>query len=148
MHILQLSMKKQISQACYYHGQTNSFPFHCEVLGHVLGPAKGNGNEMAQWVLKANGRVVPCHTLHLLKPEEEHSPTEQKKCDSFNELVERIWGTSISPPKEHNESDKGDNFEEYQEDTEKPRTIPGIEDSVDLTEICPSRRVGHFKAPC
>ena len=44
---------------CYYREQTAAFPHNHEVLGQVLGPAQGEGNEMAQWVLKANGRVVP-----------------------------------------------------------------------------------------
>jgi hypothetical protein len=44
---------------CYYRENTNKFPFNKEVLGRVLGPAKGEGNEMAQWILKANGNVVP-----------------------------------------------------------------------------------------
>ena len=44
---------------CYYHEQTAAFPHNREVLGWVLGPTQGKGNEMAQWVLKANGRVVP-----------------------------------------------------------------------------------------
>ena len=43
---------------CYYCEQTAAFPHNCEVLGGVLGPVRGEGNEMAQWVLKANGRVV------------------------------------------------------------------------------------------
>ena len=33
---------------CYYHEQTAAFPHNCEVLGRVLGPARGEGNEMAQ----------------------------------------------------------------------------------------------------
>ena len=44
---------------CYYCEQTAAFPHNREVLGKVLGPARGEGNEMAQWVLKAKGRVVP-----------------------------------------------------------------------------------------
>ena len=44
---------------CYYHEQMAAFPHNREVLGRDLGPARGEGNEMAQWVLKANGRVVP-----------------------------------------------------------------------------------------
>ena len=35
------------------------FPHNQEVLGHVLGPARGEGNELSQWVLKSNGNVVP-----------------------------------------------------------------------------------------
>ena len=30
-----------------------------EILGRVLGPVTGEGNEMSQWILKANGVVVP-----------------------------------------------------------------------------------------
>ena len=44
---------------CYFRDQTAAFPNNKEVLGRVLGPARGAGNEMAQWILKANGRVVP-----------------------------------------------------------------------------------------
>ena len=40
-------------------------------------------------------------------------------------------GASINPLKEQVESNKADDFEEYQDDTEKPRTTPDIEDSVD-----------------
>ena len=48
---------------CYYCDQTAAFPHNCEVLGRVLGPTPGEGNEMAQWVLKANGKVVPRRSL-------------------------------------------------------------------------------------
>ena len=48
---------------CYYREQTAAFPHNHEVLGRVLGPARGEGNEMAQWVLKANGKVVPRRSL-------------------------------------------------------------------------------------
>jgi hypothetical protein len=44
---------------CYFRNQKEKFPFNREILGRILGPAKGEGNEMAQWVLKANGNVVP-----------------------------------------------------------------------------------------
>ena len=44
---------------CYYHEQTAAFPHNREVLGWVLGPTRGKGNEMAKWVLKANGGVGP-----------------------------------------------------------------------------------------
>jgi hypothetical protein len=39
---------------CYFREQKQSFPYTREVLGRVLGPYKGAGNEMAQWILKAN----------------------------------------------------------------------------------------------
>jgi hypothetical protein len=118
---------------CYYLEQTNKFPFNHEVLGRVLGPARGEGNEMAQWILKANGNVVPRQMLRPLKTEEIHSETEQCKCQTFNALIERRWGTSINPPKvQPIESDNDDDsFEEYHDDVEQPRVIPDIEDTVD-----------------
>ena len=44
---------------CYFREKKAKFPFNREILGRVLGPATGAGNEMAQWILKANGKVVP-----------------------------------------------------------------------------------------
>ena len=37
---------------CYFRDQTTAFPNNNKVLGRVLGPARGAGNEMAQWILK------------------------------------------------------------------------------------------------
>jgi hypothetical protein len=79
----------------------------------VLGPVRGEGNEMAQWTLKANGSVVPRRSLRPLKPKELRSDTETSRRILFDELIERRWQTSINPPKV--ESTKNDNkdFEEY-----------------------------------
>eukprot|EP00957_Ditylum_brightwellii_P047538 3610461-Ditylum_brightwellii.AAC.1 len=66
-----------------------SFPFNKEILGHVLGPSKGEGNEMAQWVLKGNGNIVPRQTLRLLKAEELNSKTEIRSRNLFDSLIER-----------------------------------------------------------
>ena len=83
---------------CYYCEQTAAFPHNHEVLGRVLGPAQGEGNEMAQWVLKATRRVVPRRSLQPLTTAEKHSMVENKKCDVFDALIERRMGTSIIPP--------------------------------------------------
>ena len=55
------------------------------------------GNEMAQWILKANGRVVPRRSLRPLKVDELHSPVELKKREVFDELVQRRWGSPMTP---------------------------------------------------
>ena len=83
---------------CCYREHTAAFPHNREVLGRVLGPAHGEGNEMAQWILKANGRVVPCRSLRPLTIAGLHSPVEHKKRDVFDALIERRMGTSINPP--------------------------------------------------
>ena len=117
---------------CYYREHNEQFPFNREVLGRVLGPALGEGNEMCQWVLKANGNVVPRRTLRPLRVDEIHSNVEQKKRDTFDALIEGRWGTSTTPPNE-SKNPKEDPWEEYSDDDELPRQIPDIEDTVDAT---------------
>ena len=83
---------------CYIRDQTAAFPNNMEVLGRALGPARGAGNEMAQWILKANGRVVPRKSLRPLKVDEIHSPVEIKKREVYDELILKRWGTTMTPP--------------------------------------------------
>ena len=69
----------------YYFGENNSaFTLEREFLGRVLGPAKGEGNGMAQWALKANGNVVPCRTTRSLNTSELSSETEKRKRNFFD----------------------------------------------------------------
>jgi hypothetical protein len=116
---------------CYFREQKEMFPFNGKVLGRILGPAKGEGNKMAQWVLKANGRVVPRCTCWPLTVAETHSDQEQKKRAIFDGLIERRWGTSINPPKHDPDDNEHNEYKEYEDDNEVARTIPDIEDSVD-----------------
>ena len=102
---------------CYYRDHTEKFPLNKEVLGWILGPAKGEGNEMAQWVLKANGNVVPQCTARPLTVAETHSTTELKKRGTFDALVEKQWGTSMSPPPVPKDDAKSV-FNEYEDDDE------------------------------
>jgi len=105
---------------CYFREQKQSFPFNREMLGRVLGPAKGEGNEMAQWILKANGNVVPRRSSRPLKVDEMHSTTEIKKQQIFDGLIERRWGTSVNPPKPSSENPSDNEFEEH-EDEDEPK---------------------------
>jgi hypothetical protein len=54
----------------YFREDSASFPFEKEQLGRCLGPTKNEGNEMAQWVLKDNGKVLPRRTLRRLSTAE------------------------------------------------------------------------------
>jgi hypothetical protein len=118
---------------CYFREQKERFPFNREILGRVLGPAKGEGNEMAQWILKANGNVIPRRSSRPLKVDEIHSATEMKKRETFDGLIERRWGTSINPPKPTDDVEDLDTkeFEEHEDEDESKRIIPDIEDVVD-----------------
>jgi hypothetical protein len=120
---------------CYFNEKRNRFPFMREVLGRVLGPARGEGNEMCQWVLRSNGTVVPRRSLRPLKPEEMRSAHELQKMTIFDALIERRHGTSINPPKKQTQVDETDDneFEEYSDLDEEARKIPDTEDAVDST---------------
>ena len=142
-HTLVMGEEGDISNLCqfswyewvYFHEHTAAFPHNKEVLGRILGPARGAGNEMAQWILKANGQVVPRCSVRPLHPSELTSPSEQSKCHSFDTLIERRFGTSINPPQQLNDGDgnSGDfeNFEPYDNDNEAIWPKPKIEDTVD-----------------
>ena len=79
---------------CYFREHTAAFPFPQEVLGRVLGPARGEGNEMAQWVLKANGNVVPRRTVRPLREQEKRHPVVRRKQGDFDAFIEKRFGTS------------------------------------------------------
>ena len=64
-------------QWCYYREEGhNIFPLPKELLGRVLGPAKNEGNEMAQHVLTHKGTVVPRRSLRRLTESEVASEVE------------------------------------------------------------------------
>ena len=122
---------------CYCHEQTAAFPHNREVLGRVLGPARSEGNEMAQWVLKANGKVVPRRSLQPLTIAEQHSAVEHKKRDVFDALVERRMGTSINPPPTPEDQDPAmedptnENFLDDDDEMDGPAESPNHEDILD-----------------
>jgi hypothetical protein len=117
---------------CYWWDDTEKFPHPREILGRVLGPARGAGNEMAQWVLKINGRVVPRRTCRPLRDEETRSLLVQKHQATFDEFIKRRWGQVMTSP-------QSDTVDEYcgldansSEDSDSPSTLD-IEDIVDAT---------------
>ena len=116
----------------YFRENKARFPFNKEILGKVLGPAKGEGNEMAQWVLKANGQVVPRRSIRPLHTAEIHSPTEIKKREVFDALIERRWGTAMLPPNpDINKEDKEEEWEPYEDEDEQPHHFPDTEEAID-----------------
>ena len=83
---------------------------------------------MAQWVLKANGNVVPHRTTRPLNASKLNSDTEKEKHALFNELLKKRWGTSVNPPIK---LPPDDSFKAYEDDDEVPRLIPEMDDPVD-----------------
>ena len=86
---------------------------------------------MAQWVLKANGLVVPRRSVRPLHQSEIHSPSEQSKRQAFDTLIERKYSNSIVVPTMPAEG--CETTELYEDDNQQQFKIPDIEDSVDST---------------
>ena len=119
---------------CYFRDHMAVFPQPKEVLGSILGPARGEGNEMCQWVLKANGKVMLRRTVQPLQTAEIHSPVQIKLRHDFDALIERRHGSAINPPKpivDIKENLEGVDVTEGIEEEEG--AIPDVEDIVDST---------------
>jgi hypothetical protein len=112
---------------CYHWDHTAPFPHDREILGRVLGPARGHGNEMAQWILKSNGNVVPRRTLRPLREEEKRNSTVMKHQAAFDELIQRRWNPSGAGMTSSSAID-----ESSDEDTDN-QSILNMEDAVDAT---------------
>ena len=69
---------------CYFRDSAQKFPFPQQVLGRVLGPSDNVGNGMTQWILRADGKVLPRQTCRPLTAEELGSDTEKVKRDAFD----------------------------------------------------------------
>ncbi len=130
----------------YFRDHTAQFPLDKEVLGRCLGPATGEGNEMTQWCLKANGNVVPRRTVRPLTIGEVNSDSEKKKREKFDECIASRWGPSMYP--KIAKSKKGStpiipvdpDFEIYQDDIETPRDILEFDDGVSADGIAVNER--------
>lgn len=118
---------------CYFRDQTSSFPFPKEQLGRVLGPARGEGNEMCQWILKSNGEVVPRRTHRPLSVAEQYSEEEKSRRLLFDQLIERRHGTAMSPPKPSKSDDDDIEWDPWDTEEEPALQILDIEDAVDHT---------------
>ena len=85
---------------CYFReGGHVQFPFQHRKLGRVLGPMKNEGNAMTQAVLTITGHVVPRRTCSPLTISEIHSTSEKNKRDKFDAEILRIYGDSMTVPK-------------------------------------------------
>ena len=95
------------------------------MLGRFLGPSKG-GDEIDQWVLKANSEIFRRRVLSALQVIEMHSHTETKKIDLFDYLAKKRGISSIKPPENAEVKNDEQYYEECQDDTENPRIKPDI----------------------
>ena len=106
----------------YYRDQSASFPFPKECLGRCLGPAKNEGNAMAQWILNENGRVVVRRSIRRLTPHELSPSNEPEvaKREAFTISIRAILGDSMSAPVNPMSDDPCDDWdlEMYEDDVD------------------------------
>ena len=85
----------------YYRDKSASYPFQKECLGRCLGPAKNEGNVMANWVLNQQGKVIPRRSLRRLTKDEQSQSNEVEaaiKRAAFNADITSKLGDSIKLP--------------------------------------------------
>jgi hypothetical protein len=68
---------------CYFREQKEKNPLIAKYWAESCGPTKGERNEMTQWVLKANGKVVPRRICHPLTVAETYSKEEKRNIQSL-----------------------------------------------------------------
>ncbi|CAJ1930019.1 unnamed protein product [Cylindrotheca closterium] len=135
---------------CYAMNKNIAFPHKKEILGRVLGPATGMGNEMCQWVLQGNGTVISRRTVRPLKTEEIHLPEEEQKRQLYDSLIEKKHGPSfIKLEKDLDSEEDGtttnahmsngvaseeeeDHWELYKDDEQFAQPMPDVEDQLDI----------------
>jgi hypothetical protein len=115
-------------QWCMYLDHAAQFPNPREVLGRCLGPAKGAGNEMSQWILKGNGRVIPRRTVRPLNAIEINSEVSRQQRRDFDTVIHSKFGSPFEPARPIKEYDV---LDEYEDNEEAARVIPEFTDPVD-----------------
>ena len=130
----------------YYRDISQKYPYQQECLGRCLGPAKCEGNEMAQWVLTLKGTVVPRRSCRRLKSGELalSNVTEKRKRDQFDIAIREKLGDSFSEPQRRSmkrDSDGNEtsnpqdgiwDYEPYEDEEEQPVSVPQA-DVLDAT---------------
>ena len=84
----------------YYREQQAPYPFQKECLGRCLGPAKNEGNVMANWILTQKGTVIPRRSIRRLTADErsDSNEVETQKRVSFNADITAKLGDSVKLP--------------------------------------------------
>ena len=137
--IAELNETGDISNLCqfafyewiYYRDHNAVFPHDKERLGRCLGPARGEGNEMAQWVITPKATVVPRRTVRPLTTAELHSEKEKRIRAIFDAVIEKRYGNRFSVPKDISPQSTGDTWEPYSDSEEEAWEAIDIEDTVD-----------------
>ena len=120
---------------CYYREETAKFPFPSQVLGRVLGPSEGIGNEMSVWILRVDGRIIARQTARPLTSEEWKSPLENARRQAFDMAIKKKLGDSIQLPTKESEPDEWSNLGDVGDGIEIPDTDEESYDALVNAEV-------------
>ena len=73
-------------------------PNQSQLFCRVLGPTKNDGNEMAQWCLIENGKIVPRRYVVPLTTAQLNNNEEILKRNFFINCIRKRYGDSINLP--------------------------------------------------
>ena len=82
-----------------YWDQRSKFPKQRKRIRRALGPTKYLGNKMAQYILQANGEVVPQCTTAAIPPEHLWTDVIQRKIRMFDDAIRQKLGDSMNKSK-------------------------------------------------
>ena len=106
----------------------DKFQNQAQFLCRFLGLTMNYGNEMAQWCLKANGKIVPRRSAVPLNTSQLNNNEEILKRNVFTNFIRKRYGDSINFPPLPIKTEDLDFFP-YEDGGEKntPRLIPDTE---------------------
>ena len=105
-HLATFGEEGEISNVCqfkwyewaYAMDGSATLPNQAQFLCQVLGPTKNDGNEMAQWCLKVNGKIVPSISVVTLTTAQLNNSEEVLKQNVFTNFIREGYGDSINLP--------------------------------------------------
>ena len=107
-HTVTFGTQADISNLCHFgwyecvydRDQSAKYLHQKECLGRCLGPAKNEGNIMANWVLIYDSEVIPYRSIRRLKRDESSASNEVEaaKRAAYTENITRKLGDSVMLP--------------------------------------------------
>ena len=155
-HTVEMNETGDISNLCqfgwydwvYYREHNALFPNDKERLGRCLGPARGEGNEMAQWILTSKATVVPRRTVRSLTTAELHSSKEKHVRAIFDAVIEKRFGNRFQGAQDVTSSSTDESWEPYSDSEEVGWEAIDIEDAVDPNGRQLNRNPAYDKLNC
>ena len=120
----------------YFWDGKQPWPIGKKRLGRVLGPARGAGNEMCQYIMDERGNIIPRRTCRRLRVDELHNQTEQSKRDIFDALILKKYGSTFQPKyapkkKKKKNASSAETMQYYSDDHEESLECIEQEDIAD-----------------